>query len=293
MERGEVANIPGQKWFLKRKNKEGGIVYLETLDRPPVIGYIKERYGGGYFNVLTCKPRLSLWENFEIKPEGRAKSIGARLRSAREVRSISLEEVYQAIKIPVKFLKVLEEGDFEALPAEVYARAFLRNYANFLGLDSDQLFQEYKELLEAAAPSPKTEVKSIRSKRRLFISMAVGLFILTVFIWSLSSYLVRHSSTRTAEVESLGSFREGMRLLAKVNETCWVEAMADGKRVEYSLLKPGEIRTWLAHKEFVIKAGNAGGIDLELDGKPVGPLGKRGEVVTKIFLREESDELSQ
>jgi len=293
MERGEVAKIPGQKWLLRRKSEEGGIIHLETLDRPPVLGYIKERYGGGYFNVLTCKPRLALWENFEIKPEGGAKSIGARLRSAREVRSISLEEVYQAIKIPVKFLKALEEGDFEALPAEAYARAFLRNYANFLRLDSDQLFQEYKELLEAAAPSPKTEAKSIRSKRRLFVSMAVVLFILTVLIWSLSSYLMRHSSTRKAKVKSLGSFREGMRLVAKVTETCWVEAMADGKRVEYSLLKPSETRTWRAHKEFMIKAGNAGGIDLELDGRPVGPLGKRGEVVTRIFLREERDELSQ
>ena len=61
--------------------------------------------------------------------------MGERLRTAREGRGLSLDDVETATKIRKKYLVALEQEDEEALPPGVYARGLLRNYASFLGLD--------------------------------------------------------------------------------------------------------------------------------------------------------------
>ncbi|MGD0861521.1 MAG: helix-turn-helix domain-containing protein [Candidatus Limnocylindrales bacterium] len=83
-------------------------------------------------------------------------SISARLRAAREARGIDLYRVERDTKIRVKFLAALEEGQYSELPAEVYARGFLRNYASYLGLDPDEAWEEWRR--ESAAPRPSAPV---------------------------------------------------------------------------------------------------------------------------------------
>lgn len=70
--------------------------------------------------------------------------IGSRLREARQNRGLSLEQVEDATRIRRIFLEALEEEKFDQLPADVYARGFLRNYARFLGLDPDPLLKAYR-----------------------------------------------------------------------------------------------------------------------------------------------------
>ena len=72
-------------------------------------------------------------------------SIGPALRSAREKRGLSLEEVEQATRIRPRYLEGLEREDYDMLPAQIYARGFLKTYANFLGLDGEALSRELKE----------------------------------------------------------------------------------------------------------------------------------------------------
>lgn len=68
--------------------------------------------------------------------------IGAVLRQARSERGLSLEEVQEATKIRVRYLEGLEREDYDVLPAAVYVRGFLKTYANYLGLDGEELIQE-------------------------------------------------------------------------------------------------------------------------------------------------------
>ena len=63
-------------------------------------------------------------------------SIGQVLRAERDKRGLSLSEVYDDTKITIQNLEALEQDRFDYFPNRVYARAFLRDYANFLGLDS-------------------------------------------------------------------------------------------------------------------------------------------------------------
>ena len=69
--------------------------------------------------------------------------MGEKLRQIRNERRISLNEVSKHTQIQLKYLEYLEEGKYEKLPAEVYVKGFLRNYANFLGVDGNFLLKLY------------------------------------------------------------------------------------------------------------------------------------------------------
>lgn len=73
--------------------------------------------------------------------------IGSSLKAAREKKGITLREVEDATKVRVKYLEALENEDYSILPGRVYAVGFLRSYASYLGLDSDELVKAFNEVL--------------------------------------------------------------------------------------------------------------------------------------------------
>jgi cytoskeleton protein RodZ len=81
-------------------------------------------------------------------------SIGQQLRKVREGRLISLEQVAQATRIRVHYLKSLEADDFSALPSVAQTRGFLRAYARYLKLDAEPLLAILDGEPEPEVPSP-------------------------------------------------------------------------------------------------------------------------------------------
>jgi len=79
-------------------------------------------------------------------------TVGDRLRDAREAKGVDLFRVERDTKIRHKFLAALEDGDFVDLPGDVYARGFLRNYASYLGLDADEVEEEWRREVGATMP---------------------------------------------------------------------------------------------------------------------------------------------
>jgi cytoskeleton protein RodZ len=69
--------------------------------------------------------------------------IGNSLREARLRQGLEFPEIEQATKIRGKYLRALEEEQFEVLPAQTYVKGFLRNYADFLGLDGQLYVDEF------------------------------------------------------------------------------------------------------------------------------------------------------
>jgi|GEM_PF-658427 len=70
-------------------------------------------------------------------------TIGQRLEAARQSKGVSVSEAGQATKILSKFIEAMESDDFGALSAPVYAKSFIRMYAQYLGLDARPLVDEY------------------------------------------------------------------------------------------------------------------------------------------------------
>lgn len=85
-------------------------------------------------------------------------TLGVWLRQTREARGDSLEDVEAATRIRVRFLEMLEIGDFSALPGgEVQVRGFLRIYARYLDLSADEVLAHYEtEAHGVEAVSPDT-----------------------------------------------------------------------------------------------------------------------------------------
>ena len=71
-------------------------------------------------------------------------SIGQKLKQAREEQRITLEVASESTRIRMLYLQALEVGDLSVLPSPVQARGFLRNYAEYLGLDFDRILAELR-----------------------------------------------------------------------------------------------------------------------------------------------------
>ncbi|MCK5317924.1 MAG: helix-turn-helix domain-containing protein, partial [Anaerolineales bacterium] len=67
------------------------------------------------------------------------------LRETRERLGLTLDEAERTIRIRASRLETLERGEFDSLPSQVQARGFLHNYAEFLGLDPEELLRRYDE----------------------------------------------------------------------------------------------------------------------------------------------------
>ena len=77
--------------------------------------------------------------------------IGARLRAAREVKGLTLEQVAAQTRIPQRHLQTIESGDFSQLPGRTYAVGFVRTYAKTVGLDQDEAVATVRAELDAQA----------------------------------------------------------------------------------------------------------------------------------------------
>jgi hypothetical protein len=70
-------------------------------------------------------------------------TLGEQLKKMRSDGRITLYEVSRETKIPVKYLVMIEEGDYEKLPPDVYVKGFLKSYADYLGIDHQKLIALY------------------------------------------------------------------------------------------------------------------------------------------------------
>jgi cytoskeleton protein RodZ len=77
--------------------------------------------------------------------------IGEVLREARRRRQVEFAEVEEATRIRPRYLRAIEDEEWDALPGGVYTRGFIRTYASFLGLDGERLAEDYRENVEGAS----------------------------------------------------------------------------------------------------------------------------------------------
>ncbi|WP_413627151.1 helix-turn-helix domain-containing protein [Fructilactobacillus vespulae] len=77
-------------------------------------------------------------------------TVGSQLSKARENAGISIDTLQKKTKIQKKYLVAIENNDFDALPGKFYVRAFVRQFANTVGLDGEEILKQY---LPEEAPS--------------------------------------------------------------------------------------------------------------------------------------------
>ncbi len=80
-------------------------------------------------------------------------ALGERLLAAREQKGVDLYRAERDTKIRVRYLAALERGDYSELPGMVYTKGFLRNYALYLGLDPEEILEQYRQEFGASRPA--------------------------------------------------------------------------------------------------------------------------------------------
>jgi cytoskeletal protein RodZ len=134
-----------------------------------------------------------------------APRVGDSLQAARERKGVDLYRAERDTKIRLRYLAALEDGAYEDLPAAVYTKGFLRNYAIYLGIDPDEIIERWRDEMEslrsveriAVAPPP---MPIAAPGRRLTITpgmLVAGLVALVVlaFIGYLGVQLLRYVET--------------------------------------------------------------------------------------------------
>jgi cytoskeleton protein RodZ len=81
--------------------------------------------------------------------------VGSKLQEARTRRKLSLQQVEAATKIRGRYLQAIEHDEWDQLPGDTYARAFIRTYGRFLGLDGDRLAEEQRRDRGSARPGER------------------------------------------------------------------------------------------------------------------------------------------
>jgi cytoskeleton protein RodZ len=123
--------------------------------------------------------------------------IGYSLRSARERQGLGLPEIELATKIRAKYIRALEEEDFESLPGDSYVRGFLRTYAEYLGLDGEIYVDEYASRFHASdpwhdEPAPRQRPRRTRRdrsiERRAVVLALAGIAMLTALVFAAWRY---------------------------------------------------------------------------------------------------------
>ncbi|WP_405102058.1 helix-turn-helix domain-containing protein [Oceanobacillus sp. FSL H7-0719] len=89
--------------------------------------------------------------------------VGARLKEARLAKGLSLDSLQDTTKIQKRYLVAIEEGNFNILPGKFYARAFIKEYANAVGIDPNELLEEHKE--EIPKSEEESEIQYTRVER--------------------------------------------------------------------------------------------------------------------------------
>ncbi|MBQ4472172.1 MAG: helix-turn-helix domain-containing protein [Alphaproteobacteria bacterium] len=122
-----------------------------------------------------------------------AQSLGQTLRTKREKKKLSLEDVASKLCIKEAYLKALEEGHYYAFPSRVYGIGFLRTYAKFLELDSDLMVAEFhaetSDIKDAPLDMPVIEKHFAMPSKKTLIIVALIIALLIAIWFAVAAFL--------------------------------------------------------------------------------------------------------
>lgn len=246
-------------------------------------------------------------------------SLGERFRAAREQRGLTLSEVAEHIRIRSVYLSAIEEEHWSAIGAPVYTRGFLRTYARYLGLDPEEAVAAFNaSSVGSATPAggpaktapAMTDYREPRSLGALlWVAGAIALALVGFVIYLYfappkgggPNVAAGPSASPAATAASLGQAPSGpagspapsaspspsvlpqTRTLAiHLTAASWLRVTVDGNISVEGTFPAGTTKTFHGNRALV-RVGNAGGVDITVDGKPVAKLGGAGDVAEKAF----------
>ncbi len=236
-------------------------------------------------------------------------SFGDNLRRERELRGVTLREIADTTKISVRFLDALERDRIDILPGGAFRRAFVREYARYLGLDTQRVLGDFAAAHGDEAGELSLGAQGVAPSRGTLVAAACVLMLVPLLVakvWRArrtpapagvvsapspsEATVARVYATPAAPTpdDVAGPEHDGLALTLSAQEACWVAVRADGQTIVNRVLNQGESETVQARGEIVLSVGNAGGITFSVDDRRGVPLGRSGEVRRNIVITRDS-----
>ena len=256
--------------------------------------------------------------------------IGDLLRRERERQNLSIKDIEKATSIRALYIDAIEKGEYKTLPGEVYAKGFVRNYANYLKLNANEIVNAFneemhpqEELQDAAGSSSAEEARQEQSSERnreeyrgpkitslesypmekkshgvrnaLMVAAAVFVVAFAALIAfggdEEPSAPAPRAKTQTQQGQKQTEAApkpaaDGVEVKLSFTDRCWTEVVVDGKTEFEGTAEKGKVLTLKGKDKVRITAGNAGALNYSLNGKDMGAIGQKGEVVEKTFTKE-------
>lgn len=245
-------------------------------------------------------------------------SIGTVLRKAREEQGRTIEEIAQELCLMPSYLRAIEADDLQNLPGAFFYKSFVRQYAGLLGINPNQFRAE----VEALTADPEPEVPAaperpirvpdpiIEAANRLDLSnrswgVPLAAFLVAIlgggsfYAWyrqpsaapvrtAVRQQTVVKDSEPTVNVTTTTG-EDGVKRLVlnlSASEETWLSISSGGKQIFSGILEPDETKTVSGLEMARLKVGNAGGLNVQWNGKEIGPIGERGQVRVVVFTPE-------
>ena len=239
-------------------------------------------------------------------------SLGSLIAKARKDAGLSLEDLAAKTNIRISVLSEIEKDNFEHCGGETYARGHVRNIASILKVDQKEFIRLYEEeqggevrsmkdlLIENSVMRLPAEARKVSWKVLVMISVvslfAVGIaqvVISNVNTNDVVSAVPSASASPTAaespsaEPSAQNTFSSGTGVEVVINATrakSWLFVSDDAGRVLFSGQIPrGAVKVFSSDSQLNLKVGNAGGVDLKVNGKKVEAIGVDAEVVSVSY----------
>ncbi|MGH1399065.1 MAG: helix-turn-helix domain-containing protein [Alphaproteobacteria bacterium] len=248
-------------------------------------------------------------------------AVGEILRRTREHYGQSPDDVERNLRIRAEQVKAIEENDIEKLPAKVYAIGFVRSYSEYLGLDGAKMVELFKYQTASATKDPVLRFPTAsRDGKAPPIWIIVICLILLI---AAGGYVATQNQEQREVVESVPEVPTALKsatieakqeeaklaekplgppapeavpakpvqkgIILKMKQNSWVEIRDANNRVLISrVLKAGDQYFVPDNANLTMSLGNAGGVDVSVDGIALAPLGAPAQVVRKVPLSGKS-----
>ncbi len=236
--------------------------------------------------------------------------VGEILRRVRFQYNLSLAQVEENTRIKSVYLEALEVGDYEILPGKVYVTGFVKVYSDYLGLDSDKMVQLLKKQTGHQVSKPAQIFPVANEEQKVpgpkVILISVALLVLIILVWTLNTPGLRNDDIPAVpeeltqqltapqkpkepaeqEVAAAEPEKKAHPVVLKAVQDVWLEIRdGAGQPIFSRVLKLGE-EYWVPEEAqgYKMTTGNAGGLEMIVEGNAYPAMGRKGEVRRNISL---------
>jgi len=239
-------------------------------------------------------------------------SLGSLIAKARKDAGLSLEDLAAKTNIRMSVLSEIEKNNFEHCGGETYARGHVRNIAAVLKADQKEFIRLYEEeqggetrsikdlLIENSVMRLPAEARKVSWKVLVLIS------VISLFVVGIGQVVISNINTNdvvgaapsasasptaaespSAEPSAQNTFSTGSGVevvVSAVRAKSWLFVSdASGRTLFSGQVSRGAVKSFSSDSQLNLKVGNAGGVDLKVNGKKVEAIGVDGEVVSVSY----------